>query len=73
MSESIESLTALSLLERGKVLVPGYNAGGKRRYHTDPNCHYVNDSFQEWDREMAEAWDLKECKECSGEYERSGV
>lgn len=49
------------------VLVPSTNGGGSaRRYHTT-DCRYVTkvgENFREWEREMATAWDLEECRYC---------
>ncbi|WP_238709280.1 hypothetical protein [Natronorubrum halophilum] len=49
------------------VYVPKYSSR-KKVFHTDSDCRYLTDSTQDWSREMAEAWDLRECKLCSGDH-----
>jgi hypothetical protein len=43
------------------MVAPGY---ASRKYHTDPDCHYVRDRHREWPREQAEEWDYEHCKYC---------
>lgn len=54
-------------LPEGTVLVPNSRSGGKRKFHTDPDCQYVTDNHTEWERSMAEEWGLEKCSKCDGE------
>lgn len=48
------------------VWVTGHKSGGKRKFHPDPDCRYVTDSHEEWDRELAEAW-FDKCDNCDSD------
>lgn len=59
------------------VYVSQRNNGGstnkERVYHTNTDCrHYREDNVYEWPKQKAEAWEIRECRECSGDYERTG-
>lgn len=56
----------------GKVLVPSHRSGGKRKFHTDPECQYVTEDHTEWDRETAESWGFDKCVKCDGVYAIGG-
>ncbi|WP_254768279.1 hypothetical protein [Salinilacihabitans rarus] len=54
--------------DEGVVYVACHSAS-RRVYHTDPDCRYVAQAdhrVQTWQRETAEAWDLRECQRCAG-------
>lgn len=54
-------------LPEDKVLVADHKTGGKRSFHTDPDCRYVSNTHKEWKRELAESWGFTHCKLCSNE------
>ena len=48
------------------LLAQASGQGTTRRFHTH-DCHYVRDfgdNMQEWDRDLAEAWDYEQCSKC---------
>lgn len=54
-------------LPNGVVLVSGCKTGGDRKYHTNPDCRYLTNKHKEWDKDLAEAWEIPQCKLCAGE------